>query len=208
MNSPPAHSQVSKVSHPLKLPTSIKTAAARLAKEDGVSLNQWIASAVAQKVSAAAHRCPLPHQAMGRRPGRVPVSPAGRSTHLAASRRFTGDALGRTMEARHDSFGGRRCCASSWSRVHASPGSRRRYASEMLGGIHAALDIRWPSSGKMTVVIGSTSGRNTRCVRHRLGGRHGFAWNGRCRPRDPWYRSGTLLGRHAGRGNPGAHTGL
>jgi hypothetical protein len=34
----------------LKLPVSIKKAAQRLAKEDGVSLNQWIASAVAQKV--------------------------------------------------------------------------------------------------------------------------------------------------------------
>jgi hypothetical protein len=38
--------------YPLKLPTSIKEAAARLAKADGVSLNQWIASAVAQKVGA------------------------------------------------------------------------------------------------------------------------------------------------------------
>lgn len=38
--------------YPLKLPASIKAAAARLAKEDGVSLNQWIASAVAQKVGA------------------------------------------------------------------------------------------------------------------------------------------------------------
>ncbi len=43
---------MSKATYPLKLPTSIKTAAARLAKEDGVSLNQWIASAVAQKVGA------------------------------------------------------------------------------------------------------------------------------------------------------------
>ncbi|WP_105427703.1 toxin-antitoxin system HicB family antitoxin [Neorhizobium tomejilense] len=41
---------MSKNTYPLKLPTSIKEAAARLAKEDGVSLNQWIASAVAQKV--------------------------------------------------------------------------------------------------------------------------------------------------------------
>lgn len=41
---------MSKATYPLKLPTSIKMAAARLAKEDGVSLNQWIASAVAQKV--------------------------------------------------------------------------------------------------------------------------------------------------------------
>lgn len=43
---------MSKATYPLKLPTSIKTAAARLAKEDGVSLNQWIAAAVAQKVGA------------------------------------------------------------------------------------------------------------------------------------------------------------
>ena len=35
---------------PLKLPMSIKKAAQRLAKEDGVSLNQWIAVAVAEKV--------------------------------------------------------------------------------------------------------------------------------------------------------------
>lgn len=41
---------MSKATYPLKLPTSIKQAAARLAKEDGVSLNQWIAAAVAQKV--------------------------------------------------------------------------------------------------------------------------------------------------------------
>ncbi len=43
---------MSKATYPLKLPSSIKAAAARLAKEDGVSLNQWIASAVAQKVGA------------------------------------------------------------------------------------------------------------------------------------------------------------
>jgi len=41
---------MSKATYPLKLPISIKKAAQRLAKEDGVSLNQWIASAVAQKV--------------------------------------------------------------------------------------------------------------------------------------------------------------
>lgn len=38
--------------HALRLPQSIKAAAIRLAKEDGVSLNQWIASAVAEKVRA------------------------------------------------------------------------------------------------------------------------------------------------------------
>jgi hypothetical protein len=41
---------MSKATYPLKLPLSIKKAAQRLAKEDGVSLNQWIAVAVAQKV--------------------------------------------------------------------------------------------------------------------------------------------------------------
>jgi predicted HicB family RNase H-like nuclease len=43
---------MSKATYPLKLPASVKVAAARLAKEDGVSLNQWIAAAVAQKVGA------------------------------------------------------------------------------------------------------------------------------------------------------------
>jgi hypothetical protein len=43
---------MSKGTYPLKLPASVKAAAARLAREDGVSLNQWIASAVAQKVGA------------------------------------------------------------------------------------------------------------------------------------------------------------
>jgi hypothetical protein len=43
---------MSKATYPLKLPASVKAAAARLAKEDGVSLNQWIAAAVAQKVGA------------------------------------------------------------------------------------------------------------------------------------------------------------
>jgi HicB family len=43
---------MSKASYPLKLPASIKAEAARLAKEDGVSLNQWIATAVAQKIGA------------------------------------------------------------------------------------------------------------------------------------------------------------
>ena len=44
---------MTKSSYPLKLPTSIKDASARLAKQDGVSLNQWIASAVAQKVGVS-----------------------------------------------------------------------------------------------------------------------------------------------------------
>jgi hypothetical protein len=41
---------MSKSTYPLKLPLSTKKAAQRLAKEDGVSLNQWIAVAVAEKI--------------------------------------------------------------------------------------------------------------------------------------------------------------
>lgn len=36
----------------MKLPESVRQAAASLAREDGVSLNQWIAAAVAEKVGA------------------------------------------------------------------------------------------------------------------------------------------------------------
>lgn len=43
---------MTKAAYPLKLPNSIKQAAQRLAREDGVSLNQWISSAVAQKVGS------------------------------------------------------------------------------------------------------------------------------------------------------------
>jgi len=41
---------MSEASYPLKLPASVKEAAARLTKEDGISLNQWIAVAIAQKI--------------------------------------------------------------------------------------------------------------------------------------------------------------
>lgn len=41
---------MSKSTYPLKLPNSIKEAAAELARIDGVSLNQFIAAAVAEKV--------------------------------------------------------------------------------------------------------------------------------------------------------------
>jgi len=41
---------MSKSTYPLKLPNSVKEAAAELAKIDGVSLHQVIASAVADKV--------------------------------------------------------------------------------------------------------------------------------------------------------------
>jgi hypothetical protein len=43
---------MSKSTYPLKLPTSVKNAAAELAKLDGVSLNQFIAAAVAEKVGS------------------------------------------------------------------------------------------------------------------------------------------------------------
>lgn len=41
---------MSKSTYPLKLPASVKAAATRLAKADGVSLDQFIAVAVAEKV--------------------------------------------------------------------------------------------------------------------------------------------------------------
>jgi len=43
---------MSKSSYPLKLPVSVKEAARRLAEADGVSLNQFISAAVAEKVGA------------------------------------------------------------------------------------------------------------------------------------------------------------
>ena len=38
--------------YPLRLPTSVKSAAEKLAKEEGVSLNQFVATAVAEKLTA------------------------------------------------------------------------------------------------------------------------------------------------------------
>lgn len=43
---------MTRASYPLKLPASIKDAAARLAQQDGVSLNEWISVAIAQKIRA------------------------------------------------------------------------------------------------------------------------------------------------------------
>ena len=43
---------MSKNTYPLKLPTSVKKAAAELAATDGVSLNQFITAAVAEKVGS------------------------------------------------------------------------------------------------------------------------------------------------------------
>ena len=43
-------SRPARYKYPLQLPISLMEAAARLARNDGVSLNQWITSAVAQKI--------------------------------------------------------------------------------------------------------------------------------------------------------------
>jgi len=43
---------MSKNTYPLKLPTSVKKAAAELTATDGVSLNQFIRAAVAEKVGS------------------------------------------------------------------------------------------------------------------------------------------------------------
>ena len=40
--------------YPLQLPAFLKETAMRYAREDGVSLNQWIVAAVAQKIGAVA----------------------------------------------------------------------------------------------------------------------------------------------------------
>lgn len=45
-------SEAKRYKYPLQLPESLKKTAARLAKDDGVSLNQWIVAAVAQKIGA------------------------------------------------------------------------------------------------------------------------------------------------------------
>jgi hypothetical protein len=60
---------MSKATYPLKLPVSIKKAAQRLAKEDGVSLNQWIAAAVAQKIGVVETAAEFFKQRAGRATG-------------------------------------------------------------------------------------------------------------------------------------------
>lgn len=41
-----------KSTYPLRLPRSVKAAVERIAKEEGVSVNQFVATAVAEKLSA------------------------------------------------------------------------------------------------------------------------------------------------------------
>lgn len=56
---------MSKSTYPLKLSTSIKDAAAELAREDGVSLNQFIAAAVAEKVGVLRTTAEFLHERAG-----------------------------------------------------------------------------------------------------------------------------------------------
>jgi hypothetical protein len=52
MRHAPQDEEMSRNTYPLKLPTSVKKAAAELAATDGVWLNQFIAAAVAEKVGS------------------------------------------------------------------------------------------------------------------------------------------------------------
>jgi hypothetical protein len=56
---------MNKSSYPLKLPNSVKMAAQRLAREDGVSLNQWISVAVAEKIGAVETAADFLHRKAG-----------------------------------------------------------------------------------------------------------------------------------------------
>ncbi len=63
-------SEASRYKYPLQLPMSLKETATRLAREDGVSLNQWITSAVAQKIgSVETAEELLKRRAAGAKPG-------------------------------------------------------------------------------------------------------------------------------------------
>jgi hypothetical protein len=44
---------MSRTAYPVELPPSVGSAAQRLADEDGVSLDQWVSLAVAQKIGSA-----------------------------------------------------------------------------------------------------------------------------------------------------------
>jgi len=44
---------MSRAAYPVELPPSLGSAAQRLAEEDGVSLDQWVSLAVAQKIGSA-----------------------------------------------------------------------------------------------------------------------------------------------------------
>jgi len=65
---------MSKSTYPLQLPLSVKRAAQRLAQEDGVSLNQWIAAAVAEKVGAVESAAEFFRRRAGKATGKGLVS--------------------------------------------------------------------------------------------------------------------------------------
>jgi hypothetical protein len=67
---------MSKSAYPLKLPTSVKNAAAELARLDGVSLNQFIAAAVAEKVGTIRTAREFLHERAGK------AQPKDMLTHL------------------------------------------------------------------------------------------------------------------------------
>ena len=88
--------------YPLNLPLSLKETAARLAKDDGVSLNQWIATAVAQKIGAVETAEVFPGGTS--RSGEPQGSPAlsrWRPGHTAGTRRRNAG----SVAARHRSAG-------------------------------------------------------------------------------------------------------
>ena len=55
--------------YPLHLPESLKASAMRLAEQDGVSLNQWIVAAVAQKIGTVESADGFLKDRAGARPG-------------------------------------------------------------------------------------------------------------------------------------------
>lgn len=77
---------MSKGTYPLKLPTSVKTAAARLAKADGVSLNQFIAAAVAEKGGGHRNGAGVPGAARRRREAQGPAQAFAQGRYGAAGR--------------------------------------------------------------------------------------------------------------------------
>ena len=81
---------MSRIGYPLKLPRSIKAAAERLAREDGVSLNQWIAAAVAEKVGSVEAAALFLRQRAGRCDRRRSAADAGNGAGRAARRGRSG----------------------------------------------------------------------------------------------------------------------
>ena len=74
---------MNKSTYPLKLPLSIKKAAQRLAKEDGVSLNQWIAAAVAEKVGVVETAADFFKKRAGKATGDSKLQAEGKTQQVA-----------------------------------------------------------------------------------------------------------------------------